>query len=143
MDAGLWGARLWDYNYDPQPLIPNHNSFGDMGELCVMQLHCHWLAIFAVILLLFAKTRCGPADIFATRAVIWHLHDRRDRCFSARDALLARIGLVNGGEGQLYMGAWLATWGALTCDHKSLVFAGLVSASAGQHHARVSACRNW
>lgn len=29
--------------------------------------------------------------------------------------LPARIGLVNvGGEGQLYMGAWLATWGALT-----------------------------
>lgn len=29
--------------------------------------------------------------------------------------LPARIGLVNvGGEGQLYLGAWLATWGALT-----------------------------
>jgi simple sugar transport system permease protein len=29
--------------------------------------------------------------------------------------LPARIGLVNvGGEGQIYMGAWLATWGALT-----------------------------
>jgi simple sugar transport system permease protein len=31
-------------------------------------------------------------------------------------ALPARIGLINvGGEGQLYMGAWLATAGALTC----------------------------
>lgn len=30
-------------------------------------------------------------------------------------AVPARIGLVNvGGEGQLYMGAWLATWGALS-----------------------------
>ena len=32
-------------------------------------------------------------------------------------AVPARVGLVNvGGEGQLYMGAWLATWGALTFD---------------------------
>ncbi len=30
-------------------------------------------------------------------------------------AIPARIGLINiGGEGQFYMGAWLATWGALT-----------------------------
>ena len=30
-------------------------------------------------------------------------------------ALPARLGLINvGGEGQLYMGAWLATWGAIT-----------------------------
>ena len=30
-------------------------------------------------------------------------------------ALPARLGLINvGGEGQFYMGAWLATWGALT-----------------------------
>ncbi|HEY4579797.1 MAG TPA: hypothetical protein VIG89_02065, partial [Candidatus Acidoferrales bacterium] len=30
-------------------------------------------------------------------------------------ALPARVGLINvGAEGQLYMGAWLATWGALT-----------------------------
>lgn len=30
-------------------------------------------------------------------------------------ALPSRVGLINvGGEGQLYMGAWLATWGALT-----------------------------
>jgi simple sugar transport system permease protein len=33
-------------------------------------------------------------------------------------AFPARVGLVNvGGEGQLYMGAWLATWGALTFDN--------------------------
>lgn len=32
-------------------------------------------------------------------------------------ALPFRIGLINlGGEGQLYMGAWLATWGALSLD---------------------------
>src|SRR5271168_4068717 len=32
-------------------------------------------------------------------------------------ALPARLGLINvGGEGQLYMGAWLATAGALGCD---------------------------
>lgn len=32
-------------------------------------------------------------------------------------ALPSRLGLINiGGEGQLYMGAWLATWGALTFD---------------------------
>jgi simple sugar transport system permease protein len=31
-------------------------------------------------------------------------------------ALPARLGLINvGGEGQLYMGAWLATAGALAC----------------------------
>src|SRR5512137_2012936 len=30
-------------------------------------------------------------------------------------ALPSRLGLINvGGEGQLYMGAWLATWGAIT-----------------------------
>jgi len=33
-------------------------------------------------------------------------------------ALPSRLGLINiGGEGQLYMGAWLATWAALTFDH--------------------------
>ena len=33
-------------------------------------------------------------------------------------AVPARIGLVNiGGEGQFYMGAWLATWGAITFPH--------------------------
>lgn len=32
-------------------------------------------------------------------------------------AVPARVGLVNvGGEGQFYMGAWLASWGALTFD---------------------------
>ena len=32
-------------------------------------------------------------------------------------ALPSRLGLINiGGEGQLYMGAWLATWAALTFD---------------------------
>lgn len=34
---------------------------------------------------------------------------------AAAVALPSRLGLINiGGEGQLYMGAWLATWGALT-----------------------------
>ena len=33
-------------------------------------------------------------------------------------ALPTRMGLINiGGEGQLYMGAWLATWGALTFNY--------------------------
>ena len=37
---------------------------------------------------------------------------------AAAVALPSRLGLINiGGEGQLYMGAWLATWGALTFDH--------------------------
>jgi simple sugar transport system permease protein len=35
-------------------------------------------------------------------------------------ALPSRLGLINvGGEGQLYMGACLATWGAITFDHLS------------------------
>ena len=37
---------------------------------------------------------------------------------AAAVALPSRLGLINiGGEGQLYMGAWLATWGALAFDY--------------------------
>ncbi len=37
-------------------------------------------------------------------------------------ALPSRLGLINiGGEGQLYMGAWLATWGAITFTSLSQV----------------------
>ncbi len=80
------------------------------------------LAIFAVILLLFGKDPLRAyADIFrntlGSRYGISEVIVKLiPLLFCALAVLLpARIGLVNvGGEGQLYMGAWLATWGALT-----------------------------
>jgi ABC-type uncharacterized transport system permease subunit len=80
------------------------------------------LAIFAIVLLLFGKD--------PLRAYGDILHSTLGSTYGFTEVVVkmiplvlcacavllpARIGLVNvGGEGQLYMGAWLATFGALT-----------------------------
>ncbi|MFN8442375.1 MAG: ABC transporter permease [Caldilineaceae bacterium] len=80
------------------------------------------LVLFAILLLLFGKDPLRAyGDIFrSTLGSSYGLSEVVVKLipllFCALAVLLpARIGLVNvGGEGQLYMGAWLATWSALT-----------------------------
>lgn len=80
------------------------------------------LAIFAIVLLLFGKDPLRAyADIL--RSTLGTTYGFTEVVVKMIPLVLcacavllpARIGLVNvGGEGQLYMGAWLATFGALT-----------------------------
>ena len=80
------------------------------------------MLLFAIVLLLFGKDPLRAyADIF--RSTLGSSYGMSEvvvklipLLFCSLAVLLpARIGLVNvGGEGQLYLGAWLATWGALT-----------------------------
>jgi simple sugar transport system permease protein len=83
------------------------------------------LMAFALLLLAFGK---NPLDAYAAifestlgsyYGVTEVLVKVIPLTLTAAAVLLpARIGLVNvGGEGQLYMGAWLGTWGALTFGH--------------------------
>lgn len=80
------------------------------------------LGMFAILLLLFGKDPLRAySDIFrSTLGSSYGLSEVVVKLipllFCSLAVLLpARIGLVNvGGEGQLYMGAWLATWSALT-----------------------------
>ena len=80
------------------------------------------LAVFGVMLLLFGKDPLRAyVDIFrntlgSSYGISEVIVKVIPLVLTATAVLLpARIGLVNvGGEGQLYMGAWLATWGALT-----------------------------
>lgn len=80
------------------------------------------MIVFGVVLLLFGKDPLRAyTDIFnTTLGSSYGLSEALVKLiplvFCALAVLLpARIGLVNvGGEGQLYLGAWLATWGALT-----------------------------
>jgi simple sugar transport system permease protein len=79
------------------------------------------LGVFGVVLLLFGKDPLAAyADIF--RSTLGSSYGLSEALVKLIPLLLcalavllpARVGLVNvGGEGQLYMGAWLATWGAL------------------------------
>jgi simple sugar transport system permease protein len=79
------------------------------------------LLVFALLLLLFGKNPLRTyADIFAntlgsTYGFSEVLVKVIPLVLCALAVLLpARIGLVNvGGEGQLYLGAWLASWGAM------------------------------
>ena len=80
------------------------------------------LAIFAIVLLLFGKDPLRAyGDIL--RSTLGSTYGFTEVVVKMIPLVLcacavllpARIGLVNvGGEGQLYMGAWLATFGALT-----------------------------
>ncbi len=80
------------------------------------------MLLFAIVLLLFGKDPLRAyADIFrstlGSRYGLSEVIVKLIPLFFCSLAVLlpARIGLVNvGGEGQLYLGAWLATWGALT-----------------------------
>jgi len=83
------------------------------------------LALFAILLLTFGK---NPLDAYAaifqnTLGSFYGVSEVLVKVIpliltAAAVLLPARIGLVNvGGEGQLYMGAWLGTWGALTFGH--------------------------
>lgn len=80
------------------------------------------LLVFGIVLALFGKNPLRAyADIFnATLGSSYGLTEVLVKMIPlllcALAVLLpARLGLVNvGGEGQLYIGAWLATWGALT-----------------------------
>jgi general nucleoside transport system permease protein len=80
------------------------------------------LLLFGVVLVIFGKDPLRAyADIFrSTLGSSYGLSEVIVKLipllFCSLAVLLpARIGLVNvGGEGQLYLGAWLATWGALT-----------------------------
>ena len=80
------------------------------------------LLVFAIILLLFGKDPLRAyVDIFRSHAGqqlrLQRSAGQGDSAGARAPAavmLPARIGLVNvGGEGQIYMGAWLATWRAL------------------------------
>lgn len=80
------------------------------------------LIFFAVVLLLFGKNPLQAySDIF--RNTLGSRYGFSEVLVKLIPLLLcalavllpARLGLVNvGGEGQIYLGAWLATWGALT-----------------------------
>lgn len=80
------------------------------------------LACFAVVLLLFGKNPLlAYSDIF--RNTLGSRYGFSEVLVKMIPLLLcalavllpARLGLVNvGGEGQIYLGAWLATWGALS-----------------------------
>lgn len=80
------------------------------------------LLVFGLTLLLFGKNPIRAyADIFAnTLGSSYGFSEVLVKVIPLVLCALAvllpgRIGLVNvGGEGQLYLGAWLATWGALT-----------------------------
>lgn len=80
------------------------------------------LVIFAIVLLLFGKNPIQAySDIFSqtlgSRYGLSEVLVKMIPLLLCALAVLvpARLGLVNvGGEGQIYMGAWLATWGALT-----------------------------
>ncbi len=80
------------------------------------------LAIFAIVLLLFGKDplRAYGDILRSTLGSTYGLTEVVVKMIplvlcACAVLLPARIGLVNvGGEGQLYMGAWLATFGALT-----------------------------
>ncbi len=80
------------------------------------------LLIFAVVLLLFGKNPIQAySDIFSqtlgSRYGLSEVLVKMIPLLLCALAVLvpARLGLVNvGGEGQIYLGAWLATWGALT-----------------------------
>ena len=79
------------------------------------------LLVFGLLLLLFGRNPLRAyADIFSSTlgssyGITEVLVKMIPLMLSAAAVLLpARIGLVNvGGEGQIYMGAWLATWGAM------------------------------
>src|SRR5208283_3663672 len=81
------------------------------------------LAVFAAILLAAGKNPLHAyADTFkATLASTYGLSELLVRMTpllltAVAVALPSRLGLINvGGEGQLYMGAWLASAGALAC----------------------------
>jgi simple sugar transport system permease protein len=80
------------------------------------------MVCFAIILLLFGKDSLRAySDIF--RQTLGSRYGWSEVLVKLIPLLLcalavllpARLGLVNvGGEGQIYMGAWLATWGALS-----------------------------
>ncbi|MBX3015522.1 MAG: ABC transporter permease [Caldilineaceae bacterium] len=80
------------------------------------------LVCFAIVLLLFGKNPIQAySDIFRNTlgsqyAISEVLVKMIPLLVCALAVLLpARLGLVNvGGEGQIYLGAWLATWGALS-----------------------------
>jgi simple sugar transport system permease protein len=79
------------------------------------------LVVFAIVLLLFGKDplRAYGDILRSTLGSSYGLTEVVVKMIplvlcACAVLLPARIGLVNvGGEGQLYMGAWLATWGAL------------------------------
>ena len=80
------------------------------------------LIVFALVLLLFGKDPLR-AYVDIARSTLGSMYGITEVIVKMIPLVLcacavllpARIGLVNvGGEGQLYMGAWLATWGALT-----------------------------
>jgi len=89
------------------------------------------LLIFAIVLLLFGKNPIQAySDIFSqtlgSRYGLSEVLVKMIPLLLCSLAVLvpARLGLVNvGGEGQIYMGAWLATWGALTFSNLPTVLA--------------------
>ncbi len=80
------------------------------------------LVVFAIVMLIFGKDpwRAYGDILHSTLGSTYGLTEVVVKMIplvlcACAVLLPARIGLVNvGGEGQLYMGAWLATWGALT-----------------------------
>jgi general nucleoside transport system permease protein len=83
------------------------------------------LALFAVVLLAFGKNPLRAyVDILGSTLGSWYgLSETLVKMIplvlaAVAVALPAKIWLINvGGEGQLYIGALFATWGALTLDH--------------------------
>jgi ABC-type uncharacterized transport system permease subunit len=105
-----------------QPALPEwvRQLLGNVARALAMGALA--LVVFALVLALFGKDPLRAyVDIYrntlgSTYGLTEVLVKMIPLLLCAAAVLLpARLGLVNvGGEGQLYMGAWLATWGALT-----------------------------
>ncbi len=100
-------------------ILSKHRIMGIVRYVAILALA---LTVFAIVLLLAGKDPWQAyVDVFT-----FTLGDSYGRSevivrmiplmlTAVAVALPARLGLINvGGEGQFYMGAWLATWGALT-----------------------------
>ena len=102
--------------------LPSRLKGVGFGLLRAFALLVLALLVFAIVLLLFGKDPMRAyADIFVSTFGSFYgfsevLVKMIPLIFCALAVLVpARVGLVNvGAEGQLYLGAWLATWGALT-----------------------------
>ncbi len=106
------------------PAVSNRPSLGALGLIVLRPVAALVTALvfFGVVLLLFGKDPI-QAYIDIYKNTLGSRYGLSEAVVKMIPLLLcalavllpARLGLVNvGGEGQLYLGAWLATWGALT-----------------------------
>ncbi len=108
----------------PLPIVSRRPMIGAVGMVILRPIAALVTAmvLFGIVLLLVGKDPIQAyIDIYkntlGSRYAISEVLVKTIPLLLCALAVLlpARLGLVNvGGEGQLYMGAWLATWGALT-----------------------------